>query len=479
MKNSLTKRITALVTVICLFVVACSLNVFAAVTKPGLVTDVQERANYLDIFNNGVNAVKEDMPYLLFTKQTTIISRDIEDEQADWLSILFNAIFVENESLISGIFAKLTEENTSGLRVQEVYKSFSRDNILPVSGESYVSALTTDYEFDLQAQTTEDASGEKLEILITFPDGYTPANVDESGLDKVFDIASGSINPTIFGVADGENGMLEDVKFSEFSYDDASIYTVFDEDGTIQSYKSSMTYNFSISFYDFMQILTFVTGTDFLSLAVQLANKILEIKGDDPIDAENVLSEKTLRIGYRIDITMDKFDWSPRYFGDIDNNGEVDAYDARAALRHAVELELIEDSQNLLYADVNFDGKVNAADARIILRTAVSLETKFDYPPDGCEITIVDVSDKKPELEEDFSDATVDEEENDNNGENTENDTNGDTDTDADTDATTNVTPEQVVGSIGALIDGIYSTAISGTDAIYAIVDAFQGALNT
>ena len=218
-----------------------------------------------------------------------------------------------------------------------------------------------------------------------------------------------------------------------------------------------------------------------MGLAVQLANKILEIKGDDPIDATQILAEKTLRIGYRVDITMDDFDWSPRFFGDIDNNGKVDAYDARAALRHAVQLETIDDG-DLLYADINFDGVVNAADARIILRTAVGLETKFDYPPDGSEITIVDVTDKKPELEEDIGDTSVDTDEDGSDTEEPDADETEDAETDADTNTSTDtgvsVTPEQVVDSIGALIDGIYSAATSGTEGIYDIVHAFQGALS-
>lgn len=61
--------------------------------------------------------------------------------------------------------------------------------------------------------------------------------------------------------------------------------------------------------------------------------------------------------------------------GDVNGDGEVNAADARLALRRAVGLETYEEgSRAFLACDVDYNGEVNAADARLILRAAVGLE---------------------------------------------------------------------------------------------------------
>lgn len=60
-------------------------------------------------------------------------------------------------------------------------------------------------------------------------------------------------------------------------------------------------------------------------------------------------------------------------FGDADLDGEVDAADAREALRYSVGLETFTEKQ-IARADLNLDGKVKSADARSILRLSVELD---------------------------------------------------------------------------------------------------------
>lgn len=62
----------------------------------------------------------------------------------------------------------------------------------------------------------------------------------------------------------------------------------------------------------------------------------------------------------------------PQEKPDLNGNGNVDAADARIALRASAGLEKLSDPVRKL-ADVNSDGKVNAADARIILRIAARI----------------------------------------------------------------------------------------------------------
>ncbi len=60
--------------------------------------------------------------------------------------------------------------------------------------------------------------------------------------------------------------------------------------------------------------------------------------------------------------------------GDVDNNGEIEAADARLALRAAVKLETLTEAQTQA-ADADKNGEIEAADARLILRAAVGLGT--------------------------------------------------------------------------------------------------------
>jgi len=59
--------------------------------------------------------------------------------------------------------------------------------------------------------------------------------------------------------------------------------------------------------------------------------------------------------------------------GDVDSNGKVDSTDARLALRAAVGLDKLSDTQAKA-ADVDKNNKVDSTDARLILRAAVGLD---------------------------------------------------------------------------------------------------------
>ena len=58
--------------------------------------------------------------------------------------------------------------------------------------------------------------------------------------------------------------------------------------------------------------------------------------------------------------------------GDVNGDGEVDISDALAVLRHAMQLEELDDA-GIASADVNGDGAVDLSDALIILRMAMGL----------------------------------------------------------------------------------------------------------
>lgn len=69
----------------------------------------------------------------------------------------------------------------------------------------------------------------------------------------------------------------------------------------------------------------------------------------------------------------------PAYeLGDVDNDGNISAADARLALRGSVGLEtMTKGTQKFLSADVDSDGEISPSDARTILRVSVKLDSFY------------------------------------------------------------------------------------------------------
>ena len=70
------------------------------------------------------------------------------------------------------------------------------------------------------------------------------------------------------------------------------------------------------------------------------------------------------------------------YLGDVDQNGKVQATDARKILRHAAKVEMFTDAQALFLADIDGNGKIAAADARRALRMASKLDPLIEAAVD-------------------------------------------------------------------------------------------------
>ena len=66
-----------------------------------------------------------------------------------------------------------------------------------------------------------------------------------------------------------------------------------------------------------------------------------------------------------------------RYYGDVDNDGEVSIEDARNILKTAIGISENNLSEHDFFAaDIDGDGELKVADARRALRIAVQLEAK-------------------------------------------------------------------------------------------------------
>ena len=184
------------------------------------------------------------------------------------------------------------------------------------------------------------------------------------------------------------------MKFTDFNYGKSKAELYFNEDGTLSKYLSEVPYEFSASLFDLLNVLDAVyknTGFtfSFVNAGFALANTILEGLNQPTVSAEDILGGYKLHIKYTVRTVIDSFNYNDRLFGDIDGDGTVSVSDARTALRHAVQLEIIKDTVGLIYGDVDFDGDIDVADARLVLRMAVMLDPTFSEVPEGKEIKIV------------------------------------------------------------------------------------------
>lgn len=406
--NSVLRKLSALVLAL-VMLLSLIPSAFAAVT----VIDEEKKLHYLYTFNDAVNSIKSDKPSFKYIRTSGMnkeddgifvgpkSASDLSDDAYKYLSVLVDAFFNPDKGLVNNFIAVLTESYTD-TKEKEVLKGMDTTNFLPLYGEPYMSALTVDDEYTLLAEESKDIlnpQNDKLTLRYKF-DEYDLETVDESPLGKVFDLPSGSINPVIIGgddFADSE-GPLNEVKFDNFKYHNAYVQAEFNGNGELTRYTQNISYTLSISFYDMMRIFSAYTDIDLMEIGLAIANPILSNTGKPEVTARDVLKNSVIYIQYDIKTVLYDFDWTPRYFGDIDNDGDVDAYDARSALRNSVGLEDIKQQESLIYADVDFDGAVTAADARIILRMSVSLEPFFNEVPEGETVKIVVIS--PPDTEE-------------------------------------------------------------------------------
>ncbi len=384
------------------------LSVFLINAYAGVVTivDDEQKMQYLYTFNDSVNAIKETRPSFKYKKQSGMnttdetyyyeigskTAADLSEEAEKYLSVIVDAFFNPDKGIVKNFINVLTD-NSSDTTEKTIIKGTDTTYLVPLYGEKYVSALTVDDVYTLKVEKSNNVldPSQNTEILrYSFPDADLEA-IETSSLKKVFDLPSGSIDPVIIsgGKLTDSEGPLGEVKFDNFTYENAYVQAQFDSENNMTNYVQNISYKFSLSFYDMLRILGAYVKIDLMEIGLAIANPILANTGKAEVTAREILKDSVMYIQYDIRTEMWDFDWKPRYFGDIDNDGAVTAYDARSALRKSVELEEIKTDEALIYADVDFDGYIKAADARTILRLSVDLEKKFSVVPEGETIKIV------------------------------------------------------------------------------------------
>lgn len=391
--------VLTLITAMACFPVPASANVVT-------VTDPEQKLQYLYTFNDSVNAIKEKKPSFKYKKTSgmnqsdeaydySISSKtaaDLSDEARKYLTVIVDAFFDPQKGLVKNFIGALMD-TSSPVTEKDIIKGTDTTYFLPLYGEGYLSALTVDDEYTLRTEAVTDIlnpENNSLTVRYEFDDTDLEG-AKTSSHSKVFDLPSGSIDPVIIsgGKLTDSEGPLSEVKFDDFTFDDAYVQAQYNSKNELVNYTQHISYTFKLTFYDMIRVFGAYTDIDLMEIALAIANPILSNTGKPEVTARDVLTDYTIEIRYDITMELSDFDWNPRYFGDVDNNGKIDAYDARSVLRNSVGLEQFKNDESLVYADVDFDGKITASDARHVLRTSVGLEQSFSEVPEGESIKIV------------------------------------------------------------------------------------------
>ena len=395
-----------------LIVFASAVPAFAEVRVP---TEADEIEQLISFFNDSVNVIKSDLPRAKVTYNNylpeggltvggTGAGDEVDEMGEKYLIPIVEGLFNNRSSMAKYMVQSMFGMEGNTVEELELHRYTLRNNSVPVYGEEYVSALTPADDFSLYVDMKEGAATPD-QIAFTF----NPISLEEGkagSIGKAFSLPSGSLDPTVFrGERTQAISRLEDVKINNFYLDKGQLVAKYKPDGVVRYYGSTITYKCSISFYDCMNLISAVLGYNFYTAAINTTNVILSNIGRNSVSAEEVLQDRQIYITYCCTVEITDINFDERYFGDIDDDGRVTSRDARLALRHAVDMERISQSNDRIYADMNFDGDISAADARLILRTAVGLEEYFTEVPEGKRILIVrieeDVEDDEDEEPED------------------------------------------------------------------------------
>lgn len=418
MKKTISLILAAVLTALC-FAMPVS-----AATDKGVIYNEEQRTAALTEFNTAVNAIKTVRPYCKMTTTYTlddptigsIDGEPIAEEAQKWIKWIIDACFKPGSGMANKLFSTIFNSTAQPEDCTFLFGEV-RNNRVPVSGKEYVSALTSSDNFKI---TQQYVGGSALhpenaqKSTKVFFDDIALEDAKFSGLPKVFNMTSGEFNPIIVSEeyvdesGKKSHNVLDGVTFDNFYFTDAYIQIKENNSGELTEYISNINYSFSMSLYDFINLISVTTGYDFVAFAAAIADTIGSKTGKGGLSTEEVLKSKCIYINYNVVTKMTGFSWAKRYFGDIDSDNTVTVSDARTALRHAVNLQQIKNQSSLMYGDIDFNGDITVADARLILRAAVGLDDKFSEVPEGKTVKIVEVEEEplppeeeKPPVSED------------------------------------------------------------------------------
>ena len=378
-----TKRMTATLLAV-LFVLPC-FCVPSDAAKVETINDATEKARMLNEFNAVVNAVKDNRPGLTVLATGEMKKNpDAEgDTMTDVANLIVENVFKNEKSLTADLFGMLKNDSTQDWQSKEVKYVRGELNLdkIPVSGETYVSGLTTQTKFTMKRLRNESAK--TTEILIQFPD-CTLIDALKSDMRKVFDLPTN----TDISLNEDNSVVLEDGVFQldDIACTNAYVDIIYNDNLQLVTYTSNINYRVTVRMYTVLEklwplafnglrLLGFDTGKIAQFNPVEIIMSIIGLAvGFDP---ESAMSESDIITNYVFKHQMFGFDWSPRYFGDFNADNRVTADDARSILRCCVGLDTFKTEGDRFYCDTDFNGKIQAADARTALRMSVNLDQKY------------------------------------------------------------------------------------------------------
>ena len=387
------------ITLALLLVLGCLPTAFARTVV--VLTD-EEKAAYTEFFNNAVNPVKTKLPkctvkYINGVPENGITTEGDDDYKAldqmavQYLTPILEGLFNNRSSMALSLVKSLLGEEGNQTDKLELNRGMLRKNTVPVYGQDYMSALTPSDDYQISVNIEDDAEY-PAEMQIRF----AKRSLEEAkagAIGQAISLPSGSINPTVFSGEPTEYvSRLDDAKFQRFDIEKAGIYTKYNANGQLTFYRSQVTYNFSVTFLDAMNLLAVLLGYDFYAAAIAMVRVILQNTGKGNMEPDEVMRRRKLCVTYNCEVEISRFDFTPRIFGDVNDDNSLDPGDARAVLRHSLDLEKLDYSGNLVYADVDFDGQITPGDARSVLRMALGIDDQFTDVPEGKEIIIMNTA---------------------------------------------------------------------------------------
>ncbi len=380
------KAAGALSLVLCLTVVfSCVFATFAG-AKQRLLTsaDLHDREKIVSVFNKAVNDVKTRLPSYNYTMSYGAdTTEDPAEESAEEsaLELLIAGMMgdLDLDSAIIGTIAPGTTAGSGKMSVR-VGKGQNVSSIVPVKGKSYISALTADDDFDIQASFVQ-RTGHYI-ITFTFPSIGKDEARSDSSLGKVFDLLD---EETVVRFNKNSKYAVK-LDYFDVNYLTPQVEALIDVNGRLLRYTSVMTYDVNLK----KEGMGLIGGIG--AIADSLVGILQDYKGK--LDLSNFYDSSVGNIAkvlmgeasvcrYTRQISLSGFDWMAKLYGDLDANGDINAADARLALRAAVGIDTISAEFDKLGADVDGDGVVTAADARLILRVAVGLDEAFSPLTNG------------------------------------------------------------------------------------------------
>ena len=211
------------------------------------------------------------------------------------------------------------------------------NDIVSVSGADFVSAIEGKDIYN-NNPITKSRYDDSYTFKIYLQDAINPD--ENSAHAKVFDLFSDvQLYQTIASLAPDFDSDIIRIR-----YVDCYLEGRVDEDGNILEYtthyKCILQIDTSEGAYDINQYIDSINNTEI----------------------------------YESEVTYSNFNWTPRQFGDLNNDGRISTADARYALQIAVGLEEVQED-TIAFGDANGDGNLTSADARLLLRAATGLET--------------------------------------------------------------------------------------------------------